>query len=394
MVGARAIFGETTIAAGNPNTSISSGVPIVFDRARPAHPPVDARRPIHRLNGNLGIPILHGAQTKGRNRCPRSANTYRKSAEAIAALTPEQYRVTQQSGTERPGTGEYLRQQGAGHLRGHRLGRAAVRFVGQVRIGLRLAELHQADRACQRQRTARRHARHDPHRSAFDASATAIWATSFPMARGSRRLALLHQFGLAAVHPSRRHGSGGLRRLTSNQVEDVTMTTGTCSSRRRLLLGHAGSDPPLRRRDLDPRRLYRRRRAERDLSQSRHPCRSDRDHLRSREDSAIASCWSSSSRSTTRPRATARATTSARAIARRSTTTSDEQKRVAEDTIADVDASGLWPGKVVTEVAPVGDFWEAEPEHQDYLERIPNGYTCHFVRPDWKLPVRKSDAAE
>lgn len=69
-------------------------------------------------------------------------------------------------------------------------------------------------------------------------------------------------------------------------------------------------------------------------------------------------------------------------------TTSDEQRRVAEDTIADVNASRLWPGKVVTEVAPAGSFWEAEPEHQDYLERIPNGYTCHFVRPGWKLPVR------
>jgi peptide-methionine (S)-S-oxide reductase len=68
--------------------------------------------------------------------------------------------------------------------------------------------------------------------------------------------------------------------------------------------------------------------------------------------------------------------------------TSDEQKRVAHETIADVDASGLWPGKVVTEVAPAGDFWEAEPEHQDYLERYPNGYTCHFVRPGWKLPAR------
>ncbi len=70
-------------------------------------------------------------------------------------------------------------------------------------------------------------------------------------------------------------------------------------------------------------------------------------------------------------------------------TTSDEQKRVAEDTIADVEASGLWPGKVVTEVAPAGPFWEAEPEHQDYLERIPHGYTCHFVRPGWRLPVRE-----
>ncbi|OBK22150.1 peptide-methionine (S)-S-oxide reductase [Mycobacterium asiaticum] len=66
----------------------------------------------------------------------------------------------------------------------------------------------------------------------------------------------------------------------------------------------------------------------------------------------------------------------------------DEQKRVALDTIADVDASGLWPGKVVTEVSPAGDFWEAEPEHQDYLLRYPHGYTCHFVRPGWKLPRR------
>lgn len=72
--------------------------------------------------------------------------------------------------------------------------------------------------------------------------------------------------------------------------------------------------------------------------------------------------------------------------------TSADQKKVAEDTIADVNASGLWPGKVVTELSPVGDFWEAEPEHQDYLERIPNGYTCHFVRPNWKLP-RRADAA-
>ena len=68
--------------------------------------------------------------------------------------------------------------------------------------------------------------------------------------------------------------------------------------------------------------------------------------------------------------------------------TSDEQKRIAADTIADVDASGLWPGRVVTELAPAGPFWQAEPEHQDYLERIPNGYTCHFIRPDWKLSVR------
>ncbi|HEX4480372.1 MAG TPA: peptide-methionine (S)-S-oxide reductase MsrA [Rudaea sp.] len=68
--------------------------------------------------------------------------------------------------------------------------------------------------------------------------------------------------------------------------------------------------------------------------------------------------------------------------------TTPEQEKIAEDTIDDVDASGIWPGKVVTEVSPVGDFWEAEPEHQDYLEKYPSGYTCHFPRPNWRLPVR------
>ena len=73
--------------------------------------------------------------------------------------------------------------------------------------------------------------------------------------------------------------------------------------------------------------------------------------------------------------------------------TSDSQRQVAEDTIADVEASGLWPGKVVTEVAPAGPFWEAEPEHQDYLERNPYGYTCHYIRPGWKLPRRVENAS-
>ncbi|MEB3020155.1 peptide-methionine (S)-S-oxide reductase MsrA [[Mycobacterium] crassicus] len=67
----------------------------------------------------------------------------------------------------------------------------------------------------------------------------------------------------------------------------------------------------------------------------------------------------------------------------------EEQHRIALETIADVDASGRWPGKVVTEVSPAGDFWEAEPEHQDYLERFPSGYTCHYVRPDWQLQPQR-----
>jgi peptide-methionine (S)-S-oxide reductase len=72
--------------------------------------------------------------------------------------------------------------------------------------------------------------------------------------------------------------------------------------------------------------------------------------------------------------------------------TNERQKADALDTIADVNASGLWPGKVVTELAPAKDFWEAEPEHQDYLERFPNGYTCHFVRKNWVLPRRSGSA--
>jgi peptide-methionine (S)-S-oxide reductase len=73
--------------------------------------------------------------------------------------------------------------------------------------------------------------------------------------------------------------------------------------------------------------------------------------------------------------------------------TTEEQKRVAQQTIADIEASGLWPGKVVTEITPAAEFWEAEPEHQDYLENYPNGYTCHYVRPDWSLPDRRVEAA-
>jgi peptide-methionine (S)-S-oxide reductase len=74
-------------------------------------------------------------------------------------------------------------------------------------------------------------------------------------------------------------------------------------------------------------------------------------------------------------------------------TLDDEQRRIAEETIAAVDESGLWPAKVVTEVTPAGPFWEAEPEHQDYLERYPNGYTCHFVRPGWALASGAGAAA-
>ena len=63
----------------------------------------------------------------------------------------------------------------------------------------------------------------------------------------------------------------------------------------------------------------------------------------------------------------------------------EAQKTEANSVIAEIDASGRWPGKVVTDVVPAGKWWDAEEYHQDYLEKYPEGYTCHFVRPDWKL---------
>ena len=162
---------------------------------------------------------------------------------------------------------------------------------------------------------------------------------------------------------------------------------GTRGSGRWLLLGNAGSVSPASGGDLNSRWLHRRRRRQRDLPQSRYPCGGYRDHLRSAEDQLPQSLefFFQIHDPTTRNRQGNDVGASYRSAI---FYTSDEQKRVAEDTIADVDASGLWPGKVVTELVPVGPFWQAEPEHQDYLERVPNGYTCHFVRPNWKLPKR------
>ncbi len=157
---------------------------------------------------------------------------------------------------------------------------------------------------------------------------------------------------------------------------------------RRLLLGHAGPDPQATRRRRDQGRLHGRPECpQRDVPQSRHhaeaieitydPARTDFRTLlefffqihdpttKNRQGNDLGPSYRS-------------------AIFY----LDEDQKRVAEDTIADVEASGLWPGKVVTEVSPAGDFWQAEPEHQDYLLHYPNGYTCHFIRPGWKLPRR------
>ena len=162
-------------------------------------------------------------------------------------------------------------------------------------------------------------------------------------------------------------------------------------SRRRMLLGHAGSDPSLSRRHFDPGRLY----------GGEVPNATYRNHGNHAEaieiifDPArigyrkLLEFFFQIHDPTTRNRQGNDVGASYRSAI---FFTTDEQKRVALDTIADVEASGLWPGKVVTEVAPAGPFWEAEPEHQDYLERYPNGYTCHFPRSNWVLPKRAAAA--
>ena len=162
---------------------------------------------------------------------------------------------------------------------------------------------------------------------------------------------------------------------------------GTRGARRRLFLGHAGPDPAHAGRHLDAGRLHRRRRAQRHLSQPRHHAEAieivfDPAKISYRK---LLEFFFQIHDPSTRNR---QGNDVGRSYRSAIFYTSDEQKRVALDTIADVDASGLWPGKVVTEVEPAGPFWEAEPEHQDYLERYPNGYTCHFVRPNWVLPKR------
>ena len=136
-----------------------------------------------------------------------------------------------------------------------------------------------------------------------------------------------------------------------------------------------------------PGRLHRRRRPQRDLPQPRHPRRGHRDRLRPRADLATATCSSSSSRSTTRRRRTARATTSGssyRSAIFYTTTSRSGSPRTPSPT-STPPASG--PARSSPRSPPAGPFWEAEPEHQDYLERYPNGYTCHFVAAQLEAPA-------
>ena len=294
-------------------------------------------------------------------------STYRKTPEAIAGLTPEQFRVTQQSGTEAPGTGELLDNHEPGIyvdiVSGEPLFASSDKFESgcgwpsftKPIVPAHVNELRDIAHGMIRTEV-RSSARRQPPRPRLRRRAAR-----------PRRPALLHQLGLAALRPSRRDGSRGLRRVP-RPGGGRAMTT----QERAVLAGGCfwGMQDLIRkmpRRDLDPRRLLRRRRAERDLPQPRHPCRGDRDRLRSGQAqlSAAARVLLPDPRpDDAEPPGQRRRHA---ATARRSTTRATSRSASPRTPSPTSNASGLWPGKVVTEVAPVGAFWEAEPEHQDYL---------------------------
>ena len=281
---------------------------------------------------------------------------YRKTPEALARLTPNSI-ASPRKRDRAPGNRRVPRQPRAGDLRRHRLGRAAVRLGRQVRVGLRLAELHQADRARECQRAEGHVVRHGPHRSALGARRQPPRPRLSPTARATAAAC-----AIASTRP--RCASSIATTWSARATAPISTRWRKCDEqrrqdrtrrpRRRLLLGHAGPDPQDGRRRLDARRLQRRRRAERDLPQPRHARRGDRDRLRSRRASAIASLlefFFQIHDPTTKNRQGNDLGASYRSAIY---FTSDEQRTIAEDTIADVEASGLWPGKVVTEARAGG----------------------------------------
>ena len=274
--------------------------------------------------------------------------------------------------------------------------------VRQVRQRLRLAELHRADRAGQRRRAGGQQPRHDPDRGAFRARRQPSRPRVRRRARRPGRPALLHQLRLAALRPGRddleREGYGEYRTL----FDDTDDTRSQHDERKRekaILAGGCfwGMQDLIRklpRRDLDPGRLHRRRRAERDLPQPRHARRGDRDHLRPGADLATGTCWSSSSRSTTRRRATGRATTSAPATGRRSSTRATSRSRSPRTRSPTSTPPACGRARSSPRSSPPGRSGRPSRSTRTTWRSYPNGYTCHFVRPGWKLPHRADTVSQ
>ena len=310
---------------------------------------------------------------------------YRKSPEAVAALTREQYRITQQSGTERPGTGTLLNNKEPGIYVDIVSGEPLFASSDKFESGCGWPSFTKPiERANVKELTDTSHGMvRTEVRSKFGNSHLGHVFDDGPKDLGGLRYCI-NSASLRFVHRDRMEAEGyGIHRPSGgySMTQERAVLAGGCfwgmqDLTRRLpgvistRVGYTGGDvdnATYRNHGthaeaieitFDPQKT-----SYRDLLefffQIHDPTTSNR------QGNDIGASYRS-------------------AIFY----TNDEQKRVAEDSIADVDASGLWPGKVVTELVPVGPFWQAEPEHQDYLERVPNGYTCHFVRPNWKLPKR------
>ena len=317
---------------------------------------------------------------------------YRKTAEAVSRLTPEQYRVTQQNGTEAPGTGAYLDNKEPGIyvdiVSGEPLFASSDKFESgcgwpsftKPIEPVNIKELRDTSHGMIR--TEVRSASGDSHLGhVFDDGP-----------ERSRRSALLHQLRFLALHSSRPNGSRGLRRL-SRSSGGYTM-----SEERAVLAGGCfwGMQDLIRKQPgVISTRVGYTGGTVRNATYRNHDGHAEAieiifDPEKTSFRTLLEFFFQIHDPTTLNRQGNDRGTSYRSAIFY----TSDEQKRVAEDTIADVEASGLWPGKVVTEVVPASEFWEAEPEHQDYLERYPNGYTCHYVRPNWKLPRRQSSPSQ
>src|ERR1700754_2811830 len=251
-----------------------------------------------------------------------------------------------------------------------------------------MAEFHAAPRGRKRRRERGQLARHDTDRGSFQARRQPPWPRLPGRAARQGRVEILHELGLPAIHPPRPIGERGVRRVLKalRKAGGLTMAATT---ERAILAGGCfwGMQQLVRRLPgvVSTRVGY----SGGDVKNATY-----RNHGTHAE--AIEITFDPSQTSfrallefffqihdptTLNRQGNDRGASYRSAIFH----TTDEQKEIAEDTIADVNASGLWPGKVVTEVAPAGDFWEAEEEHQDYLQKHPYGYTCHYIRPDWTL---------
>jgi peptide methionine sulfoxide reductase msrA/msrB len=312
--------------------------------------------------------------------------TYAKTDEAIAALTPEQFRVTQRNGTERPVTGQLLKNKQAGIyvdiVSGEPLFASADKYESGCGWPSFTKPINAASVKTTRDwsmlipRTEVRSARGDSHlghvfkdgprdrgglRYCINSAALRFVARADMVAQGYG--AWLDQIEEPPAITQRAVLAGGCFWGMQDLIRKLPGVVSTC-------VGYSGGEVP--------NATYR--------NHGNHaeaieivfdPARTDFRTL-------LEFFFQIHDPTTVNRQGNDRGASYRSAIFY----TDGTQKAVAEETIADVEASGLWPGKVVTELSPAGDFWEAEPEHQDYLVRRPNGYTCHFIRPKWKLPRR------